>query len=612
MRANVFQVFPFNIDKVKLLTMRGAPGERGPKGDPGNFQLDQLAPTNSAAGSIANFADGGNDLPVKDLKVNIQPSQDLHGYSNPWSEGGGKNKFPIPTSAQTKNGVTVEATADGEIWVHGTPTIASGYINFLFATMTDTVVGQTVTVSINEKIVGVGVVFGSGNGSLNLTLTDTTTNKTGQYTTGNLECSINVRYDVGTINKKFKVQLELGSTPTAWNPYSNICPITGWTEAKVTRTGKNLNSYVNGRSSNGITFTVNSDGSVTAVGTATANAYNDASLSLEVLQKGYPYLKAGTYIISGINNNVRGYYVLADDTGTAIGNATAIINDTAVTLSKDAYLYLRLQVPSGTTVNETVYPMIRLASDASTTFSPYQGITITIPLGSTVYGGTLDVVTGQLVVDYVKYTPTGTGAQESGNLFAKGSGNVNVYYTLLQASSPLVSSQTIANVQNFPFFRCSHYPIGNSATTDSAYVSNKQLRVCLRLDDERNTADKFNAWVAQQYQNGTPLEFVAKLATPLTYTLSETQINTLLGVNNIWNDAGDTSVDYYADTKLYINLAGQTEDDMTANANIASGRYFQIGNTLYISTAAIAAGETIVPGTNCRKTTIAEALNALL
>lgn len=86
---------------------------------------------------------------------------------------------------------------------------------------------------------------------------------------------------------------------------------------------------------------------------------------------------------------------------------------------------------------------------------------------------------------------------------------------------------------------------------------------------------------------------------------------THLGANSAWADCGPIeALTYPADTKLYIDR-GETEDDMTASAPIASGAYFQVGNALYQATAAIATGETITPGTNCTITTIADALNAL-
>ena len=108
------------------------------------------------------------------------------------------------------------------------------------------------------------------------------------------------------------------------------------------------------------------------------------------------------------------------------------------------------------------------------------------------------------------------------------------------------------------------------------------------------------------------VQLVYELATPIEITLSPTQIDTLLGTNNIWVDCGPVSVDYPADTKLYIQKVNKpTDDDMTADMQIASGKYFLVNNTLYLSTTTIPAGDTIIPGTNCTKTDLAAALNAL-
>ena len=97
------------------------------------------------------------------------------------------------------------------------------------------------------------------------------------------------------------------------------------------------------------------------------------------------------------------------------------------------------------------------------------------------------------------------------------------------------------------------------------------------------------------------------------YNVSEVgNINTLLGNNSIWTDTGViTSCDYPADTKLYIDGLTAPDEDMIADANIASGKYFVVNNQLYLSTAAIAAGASIVPGTNCTATNIAAALNSI-
>ena len=51
----------------------------------------------------------------------------------------------------------------------------------------------------------------------------------------------------------------------------------------------------------------------------------------------------------------------------------------------------------------------------------------------------------------------------------------------------------------------------------------------------------------------TPLQVVALLATPIEYTLTPTEVTTLLGENNIWADTGEiTELTYRADTGRYI------------------------------------------------------------
>jgi hypothetical protein len=57
----------------------------------------------------------------------------------------------------------------------------------------------------------------------------------------------------------------------------------------------------------------------------------------------------------------------------------------------------------------------------------------------------------------------------------------------------------------------------------------------------------------KSYLSTHNLEIVYPLATPITYQLTPTEVRTLLGINNIWADTGDTEVTYLADTKIYID-----------------------------------------------------------
>ena len=144
-------------------------------------------------------------------------------------------------------------------------------------------------------------------------------------------------------------------------------------------------------------------------------------------------------------------------------------------------------------------------------------------------------------------------------------------------------------------------------------VANNMIGVEDPAQETINSAiAKIKAWLKQLNDNGEPLTVIYPLATPQTYQLTPTEVDLLLGCNNVWADTGDTTVTYRADTKLYIQkINTPTDDDMTADAQIASGRYFIIGGNLYRSTTTIPAGDTITPGTNCILTNLADALNAL-
>ena len=65
--------------------------------------------------------------------------------------------------------------------------------------------------------------------------------------------------------------------------------------------------------------------------------------------------------------------------------------------------------------------------------------------------------------------------------------------------------------------------------------------------DGGGTGAEMKAWLANN-----PLQVVYPLATPFTVQLTAEEVTTLKGTNNIWNDCGDTEVEYRADTKLYI------------------------------------------------------------
>lgn len=243
-------------------------------------------------------------------------------------------------------------------------------------------------------------------------------------------------------------------------------------------------------------------------------------------------------------------------------------------------------------------------TEANVTVSPTtdaqdgEAYPITFPTeAGTVYGGYVDAAKGELVVDRAKSTVV--SSMTFGTVGSSGHG----WYIARSSIAPLNTGKNYDTG-----IVCDKLPtaIGSSTLAqDLIFVNtNGQIRI--------NTAQVFNTKEDMLSYFGDSIDIVYPIE-PITYQLTSQQITTLLGINNIWNDCnGNTDVEYKADTKLYIEqLTKPTEDDMTANANIASGKFFMVGNRLFLSTSAIASGDTINPGTNCTELSLADALNNL-
>ena len=137
------------------------------------------------------------------------------------SSGDNENLFDTSLLPITKNGVTISKDSKGNVVLNGTPTITSGYINFIVSSKKQLSAG-TYTASFEQKKVGIGsVIVGWGNAYLNLTLVETINKKTATINdNGEAQFNINVRYDVGTLdNFILNPKLEQGNKATPYSPY---------------------------------------------------------------------------------------------------------------------------------------------------------------------------------------------------------------------------------------------------------------------------------------------------------------------------------------------------------------------------------------------------------
>ena len=173
------------------------------------------------------------------LSVDIEPVQDLNGYDHPWVGGAGKNKLPShAVGSTTTNGVTFTVRADGSIALSGTATARTDFVISTF--------------NVPNTSLAISGAPSGGSAKWNLRIDLTASGEANQcYDDGSATASRTMNTAVGTQVKAvirvysginvdglvFYPMLRLASvTDDTYEPYSNICPITGHTSATVTRT----------------------------------------------------------------------------------------------------------------------------------------------------------------------------------------------------------------------------------------------------------------------------------------------------------------------------------------------------------------------------------------
>lgn len=196
----------------------------------------------------------------------------------------------------------------------------------------------------------------------------------------------------------------------------NPSAISGVSGVKVTRCGKNLCPLdkIHSEGSTGLTIAVDESGEYINV---SGTASSDASIYLRtqtnnnnVLVGGgirdgetYTFSFLGTAPSSGISFKL---YIKA--TSSSSWSKTVDItcgNNATYAVPADTFsAMLRLDIASGTTLDCRCYVQVEEGSTA-TAFEPYAGADYAIALGSTYYGGSLDVASGKMTVTHVMVEP---------------------------------------------------------------------------------------------------------------------------------------------------------------------------------------------------------------
>ena len=484
----------------------------------------------SASGEIATFeTDSVND--VSSLKVTLEPQQDLHGYDKPWIGGAGKNKMPTVIGG-TSHGVTAVVNEDGSVTLNGTASSAAVFYSDYFTIKAGTYI---ITSGIpTREIVAAYLdgVSGSASEGARLTFDEDRT----------LRGAIQVYSGQTASNVVIYPMLRLASeTDDTYEPYSNICPISGYDEVSANVVGKNL---FDNKTYSGFGYNQASGTAVELTESAIVITQSENGFSYEVASawqmvnfKTAP-LKAGTYHIQvgGADSTSRiSVYVVGVD-GKTKGSAYNATGTTIISTNKTLLDGEYILVASGRTNAGTqtlITPQIELGSTA-TAYEPYQGQTYTADLPQTVYGGTVDLVSGELVIDRTIMTLDGSN-DEGWYVQTSGAHHRGYTYGLTGIKPHSSNTQPTSAI-------CDKIPTGTwiGAFGGSFVLGQTGTAIGFGLDNlEISNVSQLLAWLAEN-----PLTVVYELATPQTYQLTPQEIRTLVGTNNVWSDSGDVEITY--------------------------------------------------------------------
>lgn len=458
------------------------------------------------SGSIVTFSDawvGSKIYP----NASIVPVQSLNGQASPYPPGGGKNKFDISAIVPFNANVVVTKT-DTSFTVKNNNTYAVGIFrdangDIIFpVTDGQWTISMASAISVNLPVYATtdGTTYSWFNNGISAGNTSATFTISGQTA---IKFPVTCPASGGEMTIS-RFQVEKSPTATSYAPYSNICPITGYSSVDVSRCGINVwdeewEVVSNVVSSKNYIPVVPGKQYYWKSPTNPANGFSFYDLNKVLISTVYSFSQSGNVITIPDHCYFVKFAMGASSYGTTYNNDISIN-----------------------------YP----STDHD--YHPYNGITKTISLGSTIYGGTLDVTTGVLTVEREIYQFTGSENVSSSTV----GGHQRFQSTVLSDNAKYSDTQPQMNSH----FVATFAPIGtNNVDNAMSCYTNKTLY--WRADGYADTT-AMKTYFSQQYANGTPVTHVCYLATPTTIQLTGEEITALLGENNVWANSGDVEVTY--------------------------------------------------------------------
>lgn len=306
----------------------------------------------------------------------------------------------------------------------------------------------------------------------------------------------------------------------------NVRPIKGRDSVTVERCGENLldaaRIFPDIKIYHGVTFTNNKDGTITVDGIATRTSYFD---SLNTF-----FLPAGNYTICATPNTRMSVLRESD---RAVLAASQVGGFRAFTLAKNEVCDCFIAC-DGTFSNEVIRPCI-VQGAVDTGWTQFHGDIYDLTLPRTIYGGTVDAVTGEGQETWETVTLDGTEP------WAQNTSVSNPYFI-----APILhlGAFTLGSLMGI----CTVFPlVVINASTNNNGFNGWNTALYIRWAS-LSTVDALKSYLATQYAAGTPVQVCYKPKTPTSFTATGAQpIPALNGVNTVITDADSATATGRAD-----------------------------------------------------------------
>ena len=457
---------------------------------------------------------------LRSVKVSFEPIQDLNGYDKPWAGGAGKNLF-------NKN----DYLYYNGYFDNGTITSNSSHTIVYIECQPDTTytVSRLRTVGNERFQVAYSDVVPSSGSAIYGRKTASNTGTIGELMSLTITTNSEAQYLVlwawwnSSVDPEDTLQIEVGSTATEYEPYENICPIDGRTEVEAIRSGKNIFG-----------------------GTALRDGLLGIPNATDHASDGYVSYWANTQAEHNITDgmtfkeNTQYTFIYKMYRGSATGSGLRLYykDGTYVNMPSPSENYgteqLIITSAEGKTVDRLAYykdnGSVRIYYNESgifegdlelEDFEPYQADTYTSPLPQTVYGGTLDVVSGVLTIDRAIIGGSDWYQYASNNGY-------KAYRTLTFPFAKTNSASRIGAMSNV----ISEYGSFNSSSMTKNIIQppSTTYGTCFMALDENIDA--------------STVYFSYLVAEPTAIQLTPQEVKSLIGENNVWSEEGKVQVVY--------------------------------------------------------------------